>query len=599
MKLFTLLAVLLAFTPLTAIGQLTNGTTVSVDNFPSTQPVTQSGTWSLGVDNFPAVQAVSQSGSWSLGVNNFPASFAISNFPASQAVTAASLPLPTGASTSANQSTGNASLSSIDSKLSGILGVQGASAKGTTDPTDSPVLISGVSSSAPGFGGLKLVPNVSGVAIDGDGNPVNGLAVYDYSQGSSRGTGDTLTPGSGNHVHSNSKASNVFIDVSGTWTGSLSVQIGIGANLTTVAVRKLDGTQVSSITTNGTYVLENAYMDDVEIVNALATGSADLYVLSTPLKTGVRAWQAGNWSTSVSNFPSSQAVTGTFWQATQPVSAASLPLPSGASTSALQSTGNTSMASIDTKTPALGQTTMSGSQPVTIASNQSAVPVSGTFWQATQPVSGSVSVSNFPATQAVSGTFWQATQPVSGPLTDTQLRASAVPVSGTFWQATQPVSIASMPTTAVSQSGTWNIGLNGMSAASSTPTGVVSLGNSLGKTNVLKTGTLASSAATADQVVLTYTVTSGKTFYLEYFDVNARLTTYAATATNFGDCSLESPAATKLYTQMIASAGAPGAQQMTFSEPVPIASATVIRIVCTPSAATAFTFRANLGGYEK
>lgn len=50
----------------------------------------------------------------------------------------------------------------------------------------------------------------------------------------------------------------------------------------------------------------------------------------------------------------------------------------------------------------------------------------------------------------VDGTFWQATQPVSiaatvavsGPLTDAQLRASAVPVSGTFWQATQPVSIA-------------------------------------------------------------------------------------------------------------------------------------------------------------
>jgi hypothetical protein len=32
------------------------------------------------------------------------------------------------------------------------------------------------------------------------------------------------------------------------------------------------------------------------------------------------------------------------------------------------------------------------------------------------------------------------TQPVSGPLTDAQLRATAVPVSGTFWQVTQPVS---------------------------------------------------------------------------------------------------------------------------------------------------------------
>lgn len=50
-----------------------------------------------------------------------------------------------------------------------------------------------------------------------------------------------------------------------------------------------------------------------------------------------------------------------------------------------------------------------------------------------------VSLASVP-THAVTGTFWQATQPVSGPLTDTQLRAAAVPVSGTFWQATQPVS---------------------------------------------------------------------------------------------------------------------------------------------------------------
>lgn len=87
---------------------------------------------------------------------------------------------------------------------------------------------------------------------------------------------------------------------------------------------------------------------------------------------------------------SSIAVTGTFWQATQPISAASLPLPTGAATSALQTTGNTSLSSIDTKTPALGQAAMSASSPVVIASNQSAVPVSGTFWQATQPVSGSL-----------------------------------------------------------------------------------------------------------------------------------------------------------------------------------------------------------------
>jgi hypothetical protein len=151
----------------------------------------------------------------------------------------------------------------------------------------------------------------------------------------------------------------------------------------------------------------------------------------------------------------SVAVTGTFWQATQPISATSLPLPTGASsettlsslngkvtacntgavtvsscalptgaaTSAAQGTGNTSLGNIDTKTPALGQATMANSRPVVIASNQSAVPVSGTFWQATQPVSG---------------TFWQATQPVSGPLTDAQLRAAPVPISGNLTSAPQP-----------------------------------------------------------------------------------------------------------------------------------------------------------------
>lgn len=51
-------------------------------------------------------------------------------------------------------------------------------------------------------------------------------------------------------------------------------------------------------------------------------------------------------------------------------------------------------------------------------------PVSGTFWQATQPVS----LASVP-THGVTGTFWQATQPVSGPLTDAELRATPVPIS--------------------------------------------------------------------------------------------------------------------------------------------------------------------------
>lgn len=69
---------------------------------------------------------------------------------------------------------------------------------------------------------------------------------------------------------------------------------------------------------------------------------------------------------------------------------------------------------------ALAQAATPATQAVSLAAP---VAVTGAFFQATQPVS-------IAATVPVFGTFWQATQPVSGPLTDAQLRTTAVPVSG-------------------------------------------------------------------------------------------------------------------------------------------------------------------------
>ena len=191
---------------------------------------------------------------------------------------------------------------------------------------------------------------------------------------------------------------------------------------------------------------------------------------------------------------------------TQPISAASLPLPAGAATSALQTTGNSSLSSIDGKLPAtLGQKPSATSLAVVIASDQSsiavtgpltdtqlravAVPVSGTVSARLQDGAGTLITSTGGALNVsiatplsvditgnhedldtgggvdnhevfaiglpgagghvVGGTATNplrtdptgtTTQPVSGPLTDTQLRATAVPVSGTFFQVTQPVS---------------------------------------------------------------------------------------------------------------------------------------------------------------
>lgn len=112
-----------------------------------------------------------------------------------------------------------------------------------------------------------------------------------------------------------------------------------------------------------------------------------------------------------------------------------------------QPVSGTVTANISGTVPVSG-TFWQATQPVSIASMPT-TPVTGTFWQATQPVSGTffqatqpVSIASMPSTP-VTGTFWQATQPVSG--TVTANISGTVPVSGTFFQATQPVSLAALP----------------------------------------------------------------------------------------------------------------------------------------------------------
>lgn len=181
-------------------------------------------------------------------------------------------------------------------------------------------------------------------------------------------------------------------------------------------------------------------------------------------------------------------VTGTFWQTTQPVSgtvtanagsgtfaisAASLPLPSGAAT-------ETTLGSINTKTLAAGQATMVNSSPVVIASNQSAVPVSGTFWQATQPVSGTVTANAGTGTMAVSIASLPALAAGTANIGDVDvLTLPALPAgtnnigdvdvltvngvapafgSGARGVTVQRVTIATDDVVPCSQSGTWNIG---------------------------------------------------------------------------------------------------------------------------------------------
>ena len=141
----------------------------------------------------------------------------------------------------------------------------------------------------------------------------------------------------------------------------------------------------------------------------------------------------------------SVAVTGSFYQATQPVSIATAPV-------LVAGSAIIGKVGIDQTTPGTtnGVQITNSSVAVTIASMPS-TPVTGTFWQATQPVSGTVAISN--STIEISNDVGNPV-PISGtvtantgltqPLTDTQLRATPVPVSGII-TATVPSPIPTYP----------------------------------------------------------------------------------------------------------------------------------------------------------
>lgn len=340
-------------------------------------------------------------------------------FQATQPVSAASLPLPSGASTSALQSTANSSLSSIDGKIpapvSSRIPVDGS---GVTQPVSGTVAVTGVSTAA-----NQTTGNASLASIDGKLSSL-GQKVMASSAPVVIASDQSAIPITGSITASNPSVS------------------------ATGAVVPAQGTMVAG--TDGT---------NLRALRTDANGELQVDVLSSALPSG--AATSANQSTGNSSLASidgkipapissripvdgsgvTQPVSGTFWQATQPVSAASLPLPSGAATSALQTTGNTSLSSIDGKLGSLGQKLMAGSVPVVIASDQSAIPITGSI-TATNP-----SVSATGSAVPASGTLIAGTD-------GTNLRGISVDASG---QPQTVVTSCALPPDAATETTATNI----------------------------------------------------------------------------------------------------------------------------------------------
>lgn len=381
-------------------------------------------------------------------------------------VVVSSSALPTGAATSANQTTGNNSLSSIDTKLSS----QATASKQDITNTHLETIA----------GTYRSASNALGVAL---------------SAGSSAAYGEFLfvsNPSIGDEV---TFSSNTYEFIAGA-NDPVLFKVQIGATAADTAENFFDTISAGPY---AVYIFTQPDATTVRITH-LVPGSAGN---STTMSTDTAAVELGNidgtghmqgGSDAIATETTLQSILGqlTYGQDfdssymfslpvvppfsfIQKISASSLPLPSGAATAARQDTGNTSLSSIDTKTPALvsGRTPVDGSgvtQPVSAASlplptgaaTAAKQPALGTAGSAssdvitvqgiasmtalkvdgsavTQPVSGSVSVSNFPAVQPVSDN--------GGSLTvDGTVTANAG--TGTFTVD---------GTVAATQSGTWTV----------------------------------------------------------------------------------------------------------------------------------------------
>lgn len=242
-------------------------------------------------------------------------------------VSAVSLPLPAGASTSALQTSGNASLSSIDGKL-------------------------------PPIGQHDLASSVS-VAIATDQGPVP-VSASSLPLPTGAATSSLQTSGNASLSSIDGKMASL-----GQKSMAGSMPVAIASDQSTLAVSAVSLPLPSGAATAANQATEIASLSSIDgklgsLGQKAMAGSAPVVIASD--------------------------------QSTLPVSASALPLPSGAATSALQTSGNASLSSIDSKTPALGQALAAASVPVVLTAAQitTLTPLTTVNAKAATPTAGTV-----------------------------------------------------------------------------------------------------------------------------------------------------------------------------------------------------------------
>lgn len=295
-------------------------------------------------------------------------------------VSVSSSTLPSGAATAAKQDTGNISLASLDAKAPELISGR--------IPTD-------------GSGITQPISVASGQEVDGHSVTL----------------GATTDASTANTVIGRLQKLVALLagGLPGALTGAGSLKVAINEALS-VAVSAVSG---NVATTNAT----SSQVDGHSVTIGTTSDASSALTVIGLLK-------------AIKTLLASVPVTGTFWQATQPVSNASGSQVDGHS------------ATIGSISDASSASTLVGLLKNIKAALAGSLAVTGTFWQATQPVSGTVATTSALASQADghSATIGaladsSSASTVIGLLKNIKAAlAGSVAVTGTFWQATQPVS---------------------------------------------------------------------------------------------------------------------------------------------------------------
>lgn len=552
---------------------------------------------------------------------------------ATQPVSAASLPLPTGAATGANQTNGAAKTQIVDgtgnviASTSNNLNVQCANCTGSgVSAVDQASMTPGTSLFAGGGGFYQTTATANPLTTGTQGmfQVTANRALFSNLRNSSGveiGTASTPLQVSLANTGANGTAlvvngSGVTQPVSGTfWQATQPVSGSIGITGTLPAFNATPTFNLGTLNGAATAANQSTIITDLGLLpQGLAQGSttsgqggildqgavtsgAPSYTTGTTRPLSLTTVGAIRTDSSATTQPvsgnvgvtGSVAVTGTFYQATQPVSAASLPLPTGASTAANQVSGNSAIAALpQAYVPGAVTSGQSGALIMGAATSSAPSLTSASTYPISLDLAGNVRIN---CTTGCNGSNASvSTNNATAPVSSTQIGtidsggklqaasssnpipvaiAGTVPVSGSFYQATQPVSAAALPlpTGAASSS----LQASGNTTLTSSNTYLSTLAGAVTSSTVA-TGA-ASGAYVAGAVVDLGTGSSPGAN-----TVNGRLSTANTTATSILN-AVESPIPTVKYfninsaTTTTVKSGAGSLYTITINTPV--ASATI------------------------